>query len=73
VQMVDNFARNHKLGLICEARVGKGRLLVCSIDLPALQEHPEARQLLASIQRYMTSRAFHPSQELEPRLIRSIL
>ena len=73
VQMVDNFARNHKLGLICEARVGKGRLLVCSIDLPALQEHPEARQLLASIQRYMTSRAFRPSQELEPRLIRSIL
>jgi len=73
LQMIDNFARNHKLGLICEARVGKGKLLVCSIDLPALQEHPEARQLLASIHRYMGSNAFNPSHELEIGLIRSIV
>ena len=73
VQMIDNFARNHKLGLICEAKVGKGRLLICSIDLPTLQEHPEARQLLASIQRYMASTDFNPSQELEASLVQSIV
>jgi len=33
LQVIDNFERNHKLGLIFEARVGKGRLLVCAIDL----------------------------------------
>ncbi len=33
VQVIDNFARNHKLGNVFEARVGDGRLLVCTIDL----------------------------------------
>ncbi|MDX1682216.1 MAG: glycoside hydrolase family 2 TIM barrel-domain containing protein, partial [Phycisphaeraceae bacterium] len=64
VQMIDGVDRNHKLGMIFEARVGEGRLLVCSIDLPQLQEHPEARQLLASIQRYAGSRDFSPEHQL---------
>jgi len=73
VQVVDNFARNHKLGLVCEAKVGAGRLLVCSIDLPALSDHPEARQLMASIVRYMKSTDFDPSDELTPATIASIV
>jgi hypothetical protein len=73
VQVVDNFARNHKLGLVCEARVGAGRLLVCSIDLPALADYPEARQLMASIVRYMNSADFDPSAELSPEVIGSIV
>ena len=73
VQVIDGIDRNHKLGLILEAKVGGGRLLVCSIDLPALQEHPEARQLLASIQRYMASRHFAPKHELSAGEIRDIL
>ncbi|HWH69603.1 MAG TPA: hypothetical protein VNT26_09475, partial [Candidatus Sulfotelmatobacter sp.] len=36
VQVVDNFARNHKLGNLFEARVGAGKLLVCTMDLPRL-------------------------------------
>ena len=36
VQVIDNFARNHKLGNLFEASVGAGRLLVCTIDLPRL-------------------------------------
>ncbi|MBT3275926.1 MAG: beta-galactosidase, partial [Spirochaetales bacterium] len=58
LQMIDNFARNHKLGLICEAKVGKGKLLICSIDLPFLQDKPEARQLLASLQQYVAGGDF---------------
>ena len=53
--------------------VAKVRLLICSIDLPALQERPDARQLLAGIQRYMASSAFNPIHELEPGLIQSIV
>jgi hypothetical protein len=33
VQVIDHLARNHKLGNLFEARVGPGRLLVCSMDL----------------------------------------
>jgi len=73
IQVVDGFDRNHKLGLLFEARVGKGRLLVCSMDLPALQEHPEARQLLSSIQRYVASRDFAPRHKLEPSVVRAIV
>ena len=65
VQVIDNFARNHKLGVIFETRVGPGRLLVCGIDLPSLVERqPAARQLLASLQRYAGSEAFRPTLEL---------
>lgn len=69
VQVVDNFVRNHKLGLIAETRVGPGSLLVCSIDLPALQDYPEARQLLHSLQNYVASDAFHPKAELDRQLL----
>ena len=65
VHVIDNFARNHKLGVIFEARVGPGRLLVCGIDLPGLiEKQPAARQMLASLQRYAGSEAFHPAAEL---------
>ena len=70
VCVIDNFARNHKLGVIFEARVGSGRLLVCGIDLPALiEKQPAARQLLAGLQRYAASEAFHPAVELSAETI----
>ena len=64
VQVVDNIERNHKLGLIFEFSVGKGKLLVCMSDLKAIQNKPEGRQLYISILRYMSSGNFNPSQEL---------
>ena len=73
VQMIDGFDRNHKLGLVCEAKVGKGRLLVCTIDLPGLQQHPEARQLLAALHRYVGGRDFKPGQELSGEVIAGIV
>jgi len=73
VQVIDGFDRNHKLGLICEAKVGNGRLLICSIDLPGLQEYPEGRQLLASTLGYMSSGAFDPADELNPAAVRGIV
>lgn len=64
VQVVDNFERNHKLGLIFEFAVGKGKLLVCMSDLRSVQDKPEARQLYSSILKYMSSGKFNPSQNL---------
>jgi len=60
VRVIDNFERNHRLGVVFECRVGDGKLIVCSCDLLGQQECPEARQLLKSLLGYMTSGAFEP-------------
>ena len=66
VQVVDAFNRCHKLGNVFEAKVGPGKLLVCSINLwQDLPKRPVARQLLASLLAYAGSEAFAPQQELD--------
>lgn len=63
--MMDNFFKNRNLALLFEARVGKGRLLVCSVDLKEnLEERPVSRQLRYSLLKYMESRAFDPESKL---------
>ena len=70
VEVIDNFARNNKLGNLFEARVGKGSLLVCTIALPRLAgTQPAAKQLLKSLYAYAGSHSFRPSQELETTLL----
>lgn len=64
VQVVDNVERNHKLGLVFEFAVGKGKLLVCMSNLKAIQDKPEGRQLYSSILGYMSSDKFNPVQTL---------
>ena len=64
VQVIDNFARNHKLGVVFEGRVGRGQLLVCGFDLPHMTKDPAARQLLASLYAYAGSAAFEPTCEM---------
>jgi hypothetical protein len=73
VQVIDNFVTNHKLGLIAETKVGKGRMLICAIDLLSHQDKPEARQLLQCLLRYVDSAAFVPSAELDAELLRKLL
>lgn len=70
VQMIDNFARNNRMGCVFEGRVGKGRLLLCTIKLPDMAEkNPVARQLLKSIYDYAGSDKFNPAVELAPELM----
>jgi len=73
VQTIDNFDRNHKLGLLFETRVGKGSVLVCSIDLPAIQDQPEGRQMLHSLLNYAGSDAFQPASELSKEILEKLL
>jgi hypothetical protein len=62
VQVIDNFARNHRLGILFEARVGSGSLLMCTVPLPDMAETcPPARQLMQSLYDYAASSAFNPS------------
>ncbi|MCF7974623.1 MAG: beta-galactosidase, partial [Phycisphaerae bacterium] len=72
VQVIDNFVRNSKLGLIAETRVGQGSMLICAIDLLGLQDKPEARQLLHSLLQYAVSRQFAPKAEIDISLLNTL-
>ncbi|NDV83159.1 beta-glycosidase [Bacteroides sp. 51] len=66
VEAIDNMERNHKLGVIFECWVGKGKLFVCMADLLKGSEYAACKQLLQSIYRYMDSRVFAPQYSLSP-------
>jgi hypothetical protein len=72
VQVVDNLDRVHKLGLIFEAKVGAGRLLVCTSDLLST-DSIGARHLLGSLYDYARSPQFNPTVELRPEVVRALL
>jgi len=73
VQVIDNFERNHKLGLVFETKVGQGKMLVCAVDLLGHQDKPAARQLLHSLLGYVDSAAFAPKAELDAGLLKKLL
>jgi beta-galactosidase len=67
VQGIDDWNRNDKLGLVFEARVLAGRLLVSAFDLTTdATTTPAKRQLLASLMAYMASERFVPAVSLTP-------
>ena len=65
VQVIDNVERNHRLGLVFEFAVGKGKLLVCCSDLESTLEYPEGRQFYKSLLDYMRSDDFKPSVSID--------
>src|SRR4030042_2547095 len=65
-QPIDTWFLNRRLGLIFEAKVGKGKLMVVSADLQTdLENRPAARQLRYSIEKYMQSGKFRPKGKVE--------
>jgi hypothetical protein len=74
IQPIDTWFENRRLGLLLEAKVGGGSLLVCSIDLRSnLHERLVARQLRHSLLRYMHSSRFSPRHTLDLGAIQAIL
>lgn len=53
VQIIDNFDRCNKIGLLYEQKIGNGRLMVCGCDCISHQEEPAVRQLYYSILNYL--------------------
>jgi hypothetical protein len=64
VQVIDNIERNHRLGLVSEFAVGKGRLVICMSDLEGVQDYPEGRQFYHSLLRYMQGGEFLPNMQI---------
>lgn len=73
VQVVDDWFTSRKLGLVFEARVGKGRVLVTSIDLRGAVLDPVRRQLRASLLSYAASAQFDPKTSVSAEAIAALI
>ncbi|VBB48019.1 conserved hypothetical protein [uncultured Paludibacter sp.] len=70
IQTIDTWFINRKLGMLFEANVDKGKIMVCSADLRSkLDQRIVARQLYYSILKYMNSNHFFPEYSLPLSLI----
>lgn len=70
VQVVDSFTENRRLAMVLEAKVGAGRLIVCSSDIVTdLAARPVARQLRKSLLDYMASPLFLPDVPVREELL----
>ena len=73
VQPIDTWHVSRKLGMMIEARVLNGRLLMTTMDIRhRLDQRPVARQLRYSILRYMQSADFQPALTLPVAAIRQL-
>ncbi len=74
VQPIDDWNDARKLAVLLEACLGKGRLMLCTMDiLTDIQTRPVARQLRYSLLTYMDSTRFDPQVELSADQLRSLL
>ena len=74
VQVVPDWFDPKRLGLVFEATLGKGRLLVCSIDLAGdLANRPVARQMRHSLLAYAASDAFAPKHAVTLDQVRALV
>jgi hypothetical protein len=65
VKLIDTWFKNRRLALLFEANIGKGKLIVSSMDLLTSHDsRPAARQLYYSIAQYMQSDKFNPQVNL---------
>lgn len=70
IQPIDTWHVSRKLGMVVEAQVLGGRLLMTTMDITSnLDRRPVARQMRKAIISYMQSEKFHPSLKLDPSVI----
>ena len=70
IQPIDTLHISRKLGMLVEANVLGGQLLMTTMDVTRhLESRPVARQMRHAIVRYMQSDDFAPSLSLEPSVI----
>ena len=73
VQPIDTWHVSRKLGMLLEARVLNGRVLMTTMDITCnLDRRPVARQLRYSILRYMASADFRPAIRVAPEVIQHL-
>ena len=73
IEVIDNVERNFRLALMLECKVGKGKLIVLSVDLDKIIQFPEGKWLIQSVKEYMASKEFKPSVSLTPEQLVNLL
>ena len=70
IQPIDTWHVSRKLGMLVEAKVLKGKLLMTTMDINSDLEHRlVARQMRQAILAYMESDDFQPSLTLQPKVV----
>lgn len=73
VQPIDTWFLSRRLSTLFEARVGKGRLIMTSLDVRnRLNNRPVARELMHALLAYMQSDDFRPTQTVTIEQIETI-
>ncbi len=73
VRVIDDWFTNRSLGLVFEARVGAGGLLVSGVDFwDNLEARPAGKQLLHSLKKYMSSSDFAPQEAIPADQIKAL-
>jgi hypothetical protein len=73
IQPIDTWHVSRKLGMLVEANVLKGKLLMTTMDVTTDLDHRMvARQMRKAILSYMASDDFAPTLTLQPEIIRNL-
>ncbi len=72
IQPIDTWFMNRKLGLIMEAKVGNGKLIISSANISDTSNGAAAKQLFYSIKKYMASAKFNPTDVIDIALIKDL-
>jgi hypothetical protein len=73
VHLIDDWFKNRKTGILFEAKVGNGKLVVCSADLHTRLAHrPSAAQFRQSLLEYMASDRFNPRTEIDVETVKRL-
>lgn len=65
VRIIDDWFTGRSLGMVVEMKVGKGKIILCGVDLLSDKDsRPEAIQLKNSLLHYMQSDKFSPEGEV---------
>ena len=74
VRVIDDWVTNRPLALVFEAKAGKGKIIVSSIDFVTdLQKRAEAQQLLFSLKKYMAGTGFNPGVEINADQLKTLV
>ena len=73
VQPIDTWHISRKLGMLIEAKVLNGRVVLTTMDIRNnLSQRVVARQLRKSVINYMNSDRFHPQCVISPEIITNL-
>lgn len=74
VSPIDNFFKNRKMAGIIEARIGKGKLILCAMDMHTdLEKRIVAKQLRFSLSRYAAGSNFNPAATLTTQELKAFI